>query len=77
MASVSSTYARAFADVVFSAHLDAARVQSADCARLQRCWRRAQICAGSGKILRFLPSRNGSCSTPSFSATELTGQCAI
>ncbi len=69
MASVSSTYARAFADVVFSAHLDAARAvgglrqiaallaQSAD---LRRVWENPAVPAEQKrKLLDAIVQRDG------------------
>jgi len=69
MASVSSTYARAFADVVFSAHLDAARAvgglrqiaallaQSAD---LRRVWENPAVPADQKrKLLDAIVQRDG------------------
>jgi len=69
MASVASTYARAFADVVFGAHLDAARAlgglrqiaalfsQSAD---LRRVWENPAVPADQKrKLLDAIVQRNG------------------
>ena len=62
MASVASTYARAFADVVFAAHLDAARA-SGGLRQIAALLNRARIYGVSGRIPRFPPSRNGNCWT--------------
>ena len=64
MASVASTYARAFADVVFSAHLDANRAVAglreiarllAESADLRRVWENPAVPAEQKR--RLLPRR--------------------
>jgi F-type H+-transporting ATPase subunit delta len=69
MASVSSTYARAFADVVFSAHLDADRSIAelraiasllAESAELRRVWENPAIPAEQKrKVLDVIAQRDG------------------
>ena len=49
MASVASTYARAFADVVFTAHLDAARAIGGLQADRDALWREPGTAAGLGE----------------------------
>ena len=70
MASVASTYARAFADVVFNAHLDAARAL-ADCVRLPGSSARARSCDECGRIPPSRRIRSVSCWMPSCSETGL------
>ena len=61
MASVTSTYARAFADVVFDKHLDPAQTLAGG-AVCWRSWRPAVWnCAKFGKHPRFRRNRNGHC----------------
>jgi F-type H+-transporting ATPase subunit delta len=69
MASVASTYARAFADVVFSAHLDADRAITelrtiasllAESAELRRVWENPAIPAEQKhRVLDVIAQRNG------------------
>lgn len=69
MASVASTYARAFADVVFDAHLDAGRAVNglrqidsllAESAELRRVWENPAVPADQKrKLLDVIVQRNG------------------
>ena len=49
MASVASTYARAFADVVLSEHLDADRSLAELRTIAGRCWPRVRVAASVGE----------------------------
>ena len=69
MASVASTYARAFADVVFAAHLDAARASGglrqiatlySESVQLRRVWENPAVPADQKrKLLDAIVQRNG------------------
>ena len=73
MASVASTYAHAFADVVFDAHLDAGRAING----LRQMATLFGQSLESGRIRLFPLIRNADCWMPSSSAQASTGRSVI